>query len=64
MYIYKFMNSLYIMETEKYYGLNEPDKTTTIDSSNIDYNIPGSTTEKLSLNIHILTNYFWYKYIF
>ena len=28
------------METEKYYGLNEPDKTTTIDSSNIDYNIP------------------------
>ena len=38
------------METEKYYGLNEPDKTTTIDSSNIDYNIPGSTTEKLSLN--------------
>ena len=38
------------METEKYYGLNEPDKTTTIDSSNIDYNIPGQTTEKLSLN--------------
>ena len=34
------MNNLYIMETEKYYGLNEPDKTTTIDSSNIDYNIP------------------------
>ena len=33
MYIYKFMNNLYIMETEKYYGLNE---TTTIDSSNID----------------------------
>ena len=50
MYIYKFMNNLYIMETEKYYGLNEPDKTTTIDSSNIDYNIPGSTTEKPSLN--------------
>ena len=50
MYIYKFMNSLYIMETEKYYGLNEPDKTTTIDSSNIDYNIPGQTTENLSLN--------------
>ena len=38
------------METEKYYGLNEPDKTTTIDSSNIDYNIPEPTTEKLSLN--------------
>lgn len=38
------------METEKYYGLNEPYKTTTIDSSNIDYNIPESTTEKLSLN--------------
>ena len=38
------------METEKYYGLNEPDKTTTIDSSNIDYNIPGQTTENLSLN--------------
>lgn len=47
MYIYKFMNNLYIMETEKYYGLNEPDKTTTIDS---DYNIPESTTENLSLN--------------
>lgn len=44
------MNNLYIMETEKYYGLNEPDKTTTIDSSNIDYNIPGQTTENLSLN--------------
>ena len=44
------MNNLYIMETEKYYGLNEPDKTTTIDSSNIDYNISGSTTEKLLLN--------------
>lgn len=44
------MNNLYIMETEKYYGLNEPDKTTMIDSSNIDYNIPGQTTEKLSLN--------------
>ena len=38
------------METEKYYGLNEPDKTTTIDSSNIDYNIHGQTTENLSLN--------------
>lgn len=38
------------METEKYYGLNESDKTTTIDSSNIDYNIPGQTTENLSLN--------------
>ena len=38
------------METEKYYGLNESDKTTTIDSSNIDYNIPGSTTENRSLN--------------
>ena len=47
------MNNLYIMETEKYYGLNEPDKTTTIDSSNIDYNIPGQTTEKLSLNTTI-----------
>ena len=44
------MNNLYIMETEKYYGLNEPDKTTTIDSSNIDYNIPGQTTENPSLN--------------
>ena len=44
------MNNLYIMETEKYYGLNEPDKTTTIDSSNIDYNIPGQTTENQSLN--------------
>ena len=44
------MNNLYIMETEKYYGLNEPDKTTTIDSSNIDYNIPGQTIEKPSLN--------------
>lgn len=50
MYIYKFMNNLYIMETEKYYGLNEHDKTTTIDSSNIDYNIPGQTTENPSLN--------------
>ena len=50
MYIYKFMNSLYIMETEKYYGLNEPDKTTTIDSSNIDYNIPGQTTENPLIN--------------
>ena len=38
------------METEKYYGLNEPDKTTTIDSSNIDYNIPESTTENPSIN--------------
>lgn len=44
------MNNLYIMETEKYYGLNEPDKTTTIDSSNIDYNILGPTTENPSLN--------------
>ena len=44
------MNSLYIMETEKYYGLNEPDKTTTIDSSNIDYNIPGQTTENPLIN--------------
>ena len=44
------MDNLYIMETEKYYGLNEPDKTTTIDSSNIDYNIPGQTTENPSLN--------------
>lgn len=50
MYIYKFMNSLYIMETEKYYGLNEPDKTTMIDSSNIDYNIPGQTTENPLIN--------------
>ena len=41
------MNSLYIMETEKYYGLNEPDKTTTIDS---DYNIPGQTTENPLIN--------------
>lgn len=38
------------METEKYYGLNEPDKTTTIDSSNIDYNIPVPTAENPSLN--------------
>ena len=38
------------MEIEKYYGLNEPYKTTTIDSSNIDYNIPGQTTENPSLN--------------
>ena len=38
------------METEKYYGLNEPDKTTTIDSSNIDYNIPGQTTENPLIN--------------
>ena len=38
------------METEKYYGLNEPYKTTTIDSSNIDYNIPGSTTENPLIN--------------
>ena len=44
------MNNLYIMETEKYYGLNEPDKTTTIDSSNIDYNIPGLTTENPLIN--------------
>ena len=44
------MDNLYIMETEKYYGLNEPDKTTNIDSSNIDYNIPGQTIEKPSLN--------------
>lgn len=38
------------METEKYYGLNEPDKTTTIDSSNIDYNIHGQTTENPLIN--------------
>ena len=38
------------METEKYYGLNESDKTTTIDSSNIDYNIPVQTTENPLLN--------------
>ena len=38
------------METEKYYGLNEPDKTTMIDSSNIDYNIPGQTTENPLIN--------------
>lgn len=38
------------METEKYYGLNEPDKTTTIDSSNIDYNIPVPTAENPLLN--------------
>ena len=38
------------METEKYYGLNEPDKTKTIDSSNIDYNILGPTIENPSLN--------------
>lgn len=38
------------METEKYYGLNEPDKTTTIDSSNIDYNILGQTTENPLIN--------------
>lgn len=38
------------MKTEKYYGLNESDKTTMIDSSNIDYNIPGQTIEKPSLN--------------
>ena len=38
------------METEKYYGLNEPDKTKTIDSSNIDYNIPEPITENSSLN--------------
>ena len=38
------------METEKYYGLNEPYKTTTIDSSNIDYNIPGQTTENPLIN--------------
>ena len=50
MYIYKFINNLYIMETEKYYGLNESDKTTTIDSSNIDYNIPVQTTENPLLN--------------
>ena len=50
MYIYKFMNNLYILETEKYYGLNEPDKTTMIDSSNIDYNIPGQTTENPLIN--------------
>ena len=41
------MNNLYIMETEKYYGLNE---TTMIDSSNIDYNIPGQTIENPLLN--------------
>ena len=57
MYIYKFMNNLYIMETEKYYGLNEPDKTTTIDSSNIDYNIPGQTTENPLINISPIKNY-------
>ena len=51
------MNNLYIMETEKYYGLNEPDKTTTIDSSNIDYNIPGQTTEKPLINISPIKNY-------
>ena len=57
MYIYKFMNNLYIMETEKYYGLNEPDKTTTIDSSNIDYNILGQTTENPLINISPIKNY-------
>ena len=45
------------METEKYYGLNEPDKTTTIDSSNIDYNIPGQTTENPLINISPIKNY-------
>lgn len=38
------------METEKYYGLNEPDKTTKIDSSNIDCNLPGPTPVNPSLN--------------
>lgn len=45
------------METEKYYGLNEPDKTTTIESSNIDYNIPGPTTENPLINISSIKNY-------
>jgi hypothetical protein len=38
------------METEKYYGLNEPDKTTKIDSSNIDCKLPGPTPVNPSLN--------------
>ena len=44
------MNNLYIMETEKYYGLNEPDKTTNIDSSNIDYKYSDQTTENPLIN--------------
>lgn len=38
------------METEKYYGLNELDKTTKIDSSNIDCKLPGPTPVNPSLN--------------
>ena len=38
------------METEKYYGLYEPDKTTKIDSSNIDCKLPGTTPVNPSLN--------------
>lgn len=38
------------MKVEKYYGLNEPDKTTKIDSSNIDCNLPGPTPVNPSLN--------------
>jgi hypothetical protein len=38
------------METEKYYGLYEPDKTTKIDSSNIDCKLPGTTPVNSSLN--------------
>ena len=44
------MNNLYIMETEKYYGLYEPDKTTNKDSSNIDCKLPGTTPGNPSLN--------------
>lgn len=38
------------METEKYYGLNEPDKTTKKDSSIIDCELPGPRPENPSLN--------------
>ena len=38
------------METEKYYGLYEPDKTTKIDSSNIDCKLPGNLPGNPSLN--------------
>lgn len=38
------------METEKYYGLYEPDKTTNKDSSNIDCKLPGTTPVNPSLN--------------
>ena len=48
MQIYKFMNNLYIMNTEKYYGLDL--ETAKKDSSIIDCEYPGPRPENPSLN--------------